>query len=42
MVRRSMKEPSVHVRFGQFRNSIATRYDRPDPHWHLSMDQSNC
>jgi hypothetical protein len=36
-----MKQPSIHVKFPLFRNSIATRYDRPDPHWHLSMDSSD-
>ena len=26
--------------FGKFKDSIATRYDRADPHWLLLMDQS--
>lgn len=37
-----MNEPHVHVNFGSFRNSIATRYDRADPNWHLNLDNSNC
>jgi len=37
-----MNEPHVHVNFGSFRSSIATRYDRADPNWHLNIDNSNC
>jgi hypothetical protein len=42
LIRSSMRQPHGHVKFPLFRNSIATRYDRPDPHWHLVLDTSNC
>lgn len=35
-----MKEPSIYVNFPQYRNSIATRYDRSDPNWHTYMDNA--
>lgn len=41
LIRKSFKEPRVNVNFGSFRDKIATRYDRVDPNWHLSLDTSN-